>query len=171
MGLAAPPFAWQASRMKPVVVAAVIAILAPAIARADDKACKPAGVAKLSIVRDAGDQRVSSTELFANGAWTYAEPAAPANHGAAAKPAVARAGCLDATTQKTVAADLAAMKWTISHPRIRCMAVSPNTTTYATGDRAHVFTKQLCGADELDVSSATKLAEIERLLAAAIAAG
>lgn len=109
---------------------------------------------------ESGSKVAQVAKLFASGAWTSDETDASGKAGRHGN------GCLEGGALKQARADLAAAKWQISHPKIHCMAMSANYTVYKVNDKA-VFESHVCGNDILDDVSATSVADLEKLLAAA----
>jgi hypothetical protein len=148
--------------MRTILLAILALTAAATAARAD---CKPTGKSVLEVTQKTSGTTMSTTSLYANGAWQYEQPATTTpTKQAAAK----REGCLDTKDAATAKADLAAIDWTVTHARIHCMAVSPNTTDYSTGGKPR-FTQKLCGVDSLAAPSAEKLAALVQLLGTATA--
>lgn len=125
--------------------------------------CKRVGPSALEVARKTNGVVTETITLWASGAWTFAQPAVPADGAAPALPAVRATGCLDGK-----ALDLGAIDWTVTHPRIRCHAKSASSTDYAVAGR-HRFTQTLCGPEQLDAESTARLASVVAQLDAATA--
>ena len=110
----------------------------------------------------AGAKEVTSvTKLFASGAWSFAETTAEG------KPGRAASGCLAKDKLATVDDAIKAGTWTITHPKMHCMAMATTFVDYVIGKTK--FTQKTCGTDILDDKSSAALAEITKVLDAATA--
>jgi len=122
--------------------------------------CKPEGDVVFEMAKKANVSakvQTSTTRVYANGAWTYAEKTADGANGPA------KAGCLDKAVLTRIIDDVKAAPWTVTTPRVRCMARSQTFIEYSVQGKV-VFNKQVCGSI-LDEVSAKKVEDIESALA------
>jgi hypothetical protein len=122
--------------------------------------CKPTGDVVFEIAKKpngAAKVGTSTTRVYASGAVTYAEKAADGANGPA------KSSCLDKDALARIVDDVKAAPWTVTTPRVRCMARSQTVLEYSVQGKV-VFAKQVCGTI-LDEASAKKLEDIESLLA------
>jgi hypothetical protein len=149
-------------------VAAIVVAGSAASAGSAHADCKRVGPSTLEVTRSIGGKVTETTTLWSSGAWTLVQPAVPATREEPTPLPEARAsGCLDAkVVAPAVAQNLAAIDWTVLHPKARCAASSPVSIAYATGGR-HRLAQTLCGPEQLDDRSTGLLAGVVAILDAA----
>jgi hypothetical protein len=103
------------------------------------------------------DKWMLAGKLYATGAWTFSETTA------AGKPGAAKAGCVAEAELKTVKAELAAAKWTVTTARIHCMAMATSFTIYKANGK-QVFESAMCNGKSLDEASEKARKDAELLL-------
>ena len=121
--------------------------------------CKPEGdvVFERAKKANAGAKvQTSTTRVYATGAWTFAEREADGSAG------TTKSGCVDKDTLARLADDVKTAPWTVTIPRVRCMARSQTFVEYSAHGKT-LFEQQVCGKT-LDQDSANKLADIEAVL-------
>jgi hypothetical protein len=97
----------------------------------------------------------TTTRVYSTGAWTTEGREADGS------PGPTRSGCFDKTVLARLVDDVKA-PWTVTIPRVRCMARSQTYVEYSVRGKL-VFQQQVCGK-ALDQESSTKLADIEAIL-------
>ena len=126
-------------------------VLAAAPAAYADNTCKATGTPIFEVddmVDKSSTEKVTEkqTQLYASGAWTITTD-------------TTRTGCLDKQRMTEIRDHLQQMPWKISHPRIRCMAISEKFTVYKI-DGQTKFTQRVCGPDVLDDKTQGLLAQV-----------
>jgi hypothetical protein len=113
--------------------------------------CKASGTPIFEIDVETGKDTVALTKIFATGAWT--KQRFDDKH-----KATLSTGCLETAQLDDVVAAIKA-PWNVTHPKMRCMAVSATHTLYKIRGK-QVYNATLCGPDELDAKATQALAKI-----------
>ena len=106
--------------------------------------------------------RTWTTTVFDGGAWERHDVDASGHN------AGISSGCLSAAQRSAIKSALAKATWQVSPSDVACSAVSATFTSYRLRGKP-VWAAHLCQAQALDQASATAIATIDALLAAATA--
>jgi hypothetical protein len=99
----------------------------------------------------------SKTKMWDDGGWTFVETLGDGKQGRSLS------GCILKSELDKLKAVLDA-PWTISHPRIHCMAMRQTYTTYHARGKSD-FVARTCGNDIVDDKTSAALADLEKQLA------
>jgi hypothetical protein len=111
--------------------------------------------------RTEGTRAMSTTRIYANGAWTFGQTEVDGRPGARAT------GCFNRASLSAIRTAVTASPWDVTFSRIVCRAYSPSFTEYYVNGN-YEYTGRLCGEQRIDDKSAAAIKTIETELAAVL---
>lgn len=129
---------------------------APAPTAPAKLACSATGKVVIRIEHRINNAPSVTDTLYATGAWDHDKLVD-------GKSVEHRAGCAAKAEVDQLDAGLRAAKFTVTTARVRCMAMSAESTVFIVGGK-EVFTRQLCSGKSLDAHSQAQLDAATKLL-------
>jgi hypothetical protein len=111
--------------------------------------------------RSEGTRAMSSTKIYANGAWTFRLTEVDG------RPGALTTGCFNRASLSAIRTAVTRSPWDVTFNRIVCKAYSPSFTEYYVNGR-YEYTARLCGEQRIDDASAAAIKTIETELAAVL---